>query len=187
MLFGYDAGTAAGLVAGSLTESATIGTAMDAISRLDLAEAQKTALNNNIPVAFAVTYLVGVIGAAWVLSQLAPKLMRIDLAEECRKFEEQTQGASGTPPPVRRDFELRGYAVTRDSPWVGRSIADFESAGGTRVFVERLRSRGEIIDPDLAYTLRAGDSIAVPRHATRSSRYWRRPDRGCRKSTTANC
>ena len=34
LLFGYDAGTAAGLVAGALTESATIGTAMDAISKL---------------------------------------------------------------------------------------------------------------------------------------------------------
>jgi putative transport protein len=51
--------------------------------------------------------------------------------------------------------------VTRDSPWVGRTIADFESTGGTRVFIERLRSRGEIIDPDRAYMLRAGDSIAV--------------------------
>ena len=161
-LFGYDAGTAAGLVAGSLTESATIGTAMDAISRLDLGEAEKAALNNNIPVAFAVTYLVGVIGAAWVLSQLAPKLMRIDLAEECRKFEEETLGASATQPAAaRREYELRGYMVTRDSPWVGRSIADFESAGGTRVFIERLRSHGEIIDPDLKYVLRAGDSIAV--------------------------
>jgi putative transport protein len=161
-LFGYDAGTAAGLVAGSLTESATIGTAMDAISRLDLGEAEKAALNNNIPVAFAVTYLVGVIGAAWVLSQLAPKLMRIDLAEQCRKFEEETLGASATQPAAaRREYELRGYMVTRDSPWVGRSIADFESAGGTRVFIERLRSHGEIIDPDLKYVLRAGDSIAV--------------------------
>ena len=160
-MFGYDAGTAAGLVAGSLTESATIGTAMDAISRLDLAEAQKTALNNNIPVAFAVTYLVGVIGSAWVLSQLAPKLMRIDLAEECRRYEEETLGASATQVVARREYELRGYMVTRDSPWVGRSIADFESAGGTRVFIERLRSRGEIVDPTLAYVLRAGDSIAV--------------------------
>jgi len=93
-LFGYDAGTAAGLVAGSLTESATIGTAMDAIARLDLSEAERTALNNNIPVAFAVTYLVGVVGAAWILSQLAPKLLRVDLAEECRKLEEQMQGGA---------------------------------------------------------------------------------------------
>ena len=51
VLFGYDAGTGAGLVAGALTESATIGTAMDAIARLDLSEAERTALSNNIPVA----------------------------------------------------------------------------------------------------------------------------------------
>jgi putative transport protein len=160
-LFGYDAGTAAGLVAGSLTESATIGTAMDAISKLDLAEAQKTALNNNIPVAFAVTYLVGVIGAAWVLSQLAPKLMRIDLAAECRKFEEETLGSSSSQPAARREYELRAYTLTRDCPWVGRTIADFESSGGTRVFVERCRSRGQVLDADLDYPLRAGDTIAV--------------------------
>jgi putative transport protein len=160
-LFGYDAGTAAGLIAGSLTESATIGTAMDAISKLDLAEAEKVALNNNIPVAFAVTYLVGVIGAAWVLSQLAPKLLRVDLAEECRKYEEQTLGSTSSPPAARREFELRAYTVTRASPWVGRTVADFEASGGTRVFVERMRSRGQIVDPTLDYTFRAGDTIAV--------------------------
>jgi putative transport protein len=160
-LFGYDAGTAAGLIAGSLTESATIGTAMDAISKLDLPEAQKAALDNAIPVAFAVTYLVGVIGAAWVLSQLAPKLLRIDLAEECRKYEEETLGSTASRPPARREFELRAYMITRDSPWVGRTVEDFEASGGTRVFVERIRSRGQVVDAELGYTLRAGDTIAV--------------------------
>jgi len=63
-LFGYDAGTAAGVIAGALTESATIGTASDAIGRLGLSPADASALVNHIPVAFAVTYLIGVIGAA---------------------------------------------------------------------------------------------------------------------------
>jgi putative transport protein len=80
--FDYDAGTAAGLVAGALTESAAIGTAMDTISRLDSPEVTRTAMANNIPVAFAVTYLAAT-GAAWCL-QLAPKLMRVNLADECR-------------------------------------------------------------------------------------------------------
>ena len=160
-LFGYDAGTAAGLIAGSLTESATIGTAMDAISKLDASDVDKAALNNAIPVAFAVTYLVGVIGAAWVLAQLAPKLLRIDLAEECRKYEEQTLGSTGAPQAARREHELRAYMVTSTSPWAGRTVADFEAAGGTRVFVERLRRRGEVIDPEPRYVLRAGDTIAV--------------------------
>src|SRR5512143_894639 len=55
--FGYDPGTGAGLIAGALTESAAIGTAMDAIARLDAPESARTAMANNIPVAFAVTYL----------------------------------------------------------------------------------------------------------------------------------
>src|SRR5512140_1952181 len=40
--FGYDAGTGAGMLAGSLTESAAIGTALDAIARLDATEAART-------------------------------------------------------------------------------------------------------------------------------------------------
>ena len=91
-LLSYDAGTAAGVIAGSLTESATIGTASDAISRLGLSAADQAAMINRIPVAFAVTYLIGVVGAAWFLAQLAPRLMGIDLEEECRRFERELQG-----------------------------------------------------------------------------------------------
>ena len=50
-LLGYDSGTAAGLMAGAFTESTVIGTASDTIDRLDLPEAEKTRLKNNIPVA----------------------------------------------------------------------------------------------------------------------------------------
>jgi putative transport protein len=161
-LFGYDAGTAAGLVAGALTESATIGTAMDAISKLDLSEAERTALNNNIPVAFAVTYLVGVIGAAWILSQLAPKLLRVDLAEECRKLEEQMQGGAAAQVSARREHEVRAYAVDPGSRFVGRAIGDLEaSAHGARVFVEQVRSRGQIVEHRDAKVLREGDVVAV--------------------------
>jgi putative transport protein len=162
VLFGYDAGTAAGLVAGALTESATIGTAMDAIARLDLPEAERTALSNNIPVAFAVTYLVGVTVAAWVLSQLAPKLMRVDLAEECRKLEQQMQGGATEQLTARREHEMRAYAVDSGSRFVGCSITELESiAPGARIFVEQVRSRGEIVAARDVKVLREGDVVAV--------------------------
>jgi putative transport protein len=161
-LFGYDAGTAAGLVAGSLTESATIGTAMDAIGRLDLVEVERTALNNNIPVAFAVTYLVGVIGAAWILSQLAPKLLRVDLAEECRRLEEQMQGGAVNQSSARREFELRAYAVDPGSRFVGRGTTDLEAAApGARIFVEQVRRRGQIVESRDVNVFMAGDVVAV--------------------------
>ena len=160
-VFGYDAGTAAGLIAGSLTESATIGTAMDAISRLDLTDAARSELSNNIPVAFAVTYLVGVTGAAWFLSQLAPRIMRVDLAEECRKLEEKTQGGTAGPATTRRAFEVRGYAIDPGSQWLGRKPADLESSSGARIFVERMRRRGDIIEDVGSVAFQVGDVIAA--------------------------
>ena len=159
--FGYDAGTAAGLVAGSLTESATIGTAMDAIGRLDMPQATREALANNIPVAFAVTYLVGVTAAAWFLSQVAPRIMRVDLAEECRKLEEVMLGGGTARELARREFELRGYAIDPGSQWVGRPPADLEASVGARVFVERMRRRGQILEGDSRRVLQVGDVIAV--------------------------
>ena len=67
-LLDYDTGTAAGLMAGAFTESTVIGTASDTIDRLDLPEAEKTRLKNNIPVAYAVSYLVGTGFVVWFLS-----------------------------------------------------------------------------------------------------------------------
>src|SRR4029079_6642635 len=51
MLLGYDKGTAAGLLAGSLTQSAILGSAGDAIARLDLKPGQKSQLSANVSVA----------------------------------------------------------------------------------------------------------------------------------------
>src|SRR5947209_8669260 len=83
----YDMGTAAGLLAGAFTESTVIGTASDAIGRLAMSDADKTSLTNNIPVAYAVTYLVGTGFIVWFLPNIGPKLMRINLKEEARKLQ----------------------------------------------------------------------------------------------------
>jgi putative transport protein len=135
---------------------------MDAIARLDLPEVDRSALNNNIPVAFAVTYLVGVTVAAWVLSQLAPKLLRIDLAGECRKLENEMQGGAEAKLSARRAHEVRAYAIDPGSRLVGRTIAEFEASGpGVRVFVEQVRRRGEIFATQDIDVLREGDIVAV--------------------------
>ena len=86
-VMGYDCGTAAGLLAGAFTESTVIGTAGNTISRLGLPEAETTRLLNNIPVAYAVSYLVGTSFVVWFLSSLAPRLLRVSLKEESRKLE----------------------------------------------------------------------------------------------------
>jgi len=182
-VFGYDAGMGAGMLAGSLTESAAIGTALDAIARLDATEAARTAMANRIPVAFAVTYLVGMTGAAWILSQLAPKLMRIDLAEECRKLEEQMLIRSSHTISGRREFEFRAYAVDPGSHWVGRTVEDLErSAEGARIFVEQARRRGDIVPAHVVGTIAVGDVLAVAGARTALVEVLERPGSGLRET-----
>ena len=90
---GYDMGTAAGLLAGAFTESTVIGTAGDAIGRLALSDADKMSLTNNIPVAYAVTYLVGTGFIVWFLPNVGPKLMGVNLKEEARKLQAKISGS----------------------------------------------------------------------------------------------
>ncbi len=161
-LLGYDAGTAAGVIAGALTESATIGTASDAIHRLGLPPDQATAMINHIPVAFAVTYLIGVVGAAWFLAQVAPKLIGVNLEEECRKYEQKMQGAAGSKSSARRDIDYRAYRTEAGSPMVGRSIGELERlAVDARLFVERVRRGNQVVEPAAALVLKEGDTLAV--------------------------
>ncbi len=161
-LFNFDVGTAAGLLAGGLTESATVGTAGDAIARLSLDPAVREQLVSNVAVAFAVTYLVGLITAVWVLSVLGPKLMRVDLAAECRQLEEQ-MGAVTAEPGVLSAYArhaVRAYRVPTDV--AGRTVQQLEQLfGGERVFIERLRQGDGIREsaPDLV--VRAGDTVAL--------------------------
>ena len=160
-LFGYDAGTAAGVIAGALTESATIGTASDAITRLGLPTDQAAAMVNRIPVAFAVTYLIGVVGAAWFLAQLAPRLMGVNLEEECRAFEQQLHGGTDPKSSARRDFDYRAYRLLPGSALAGRSLGELEDlARDARLFVERLRRNGRVLESE-GQVLSDGDTIAV--------------------------
>jgi putative transport protein len=159
-LMGYDSGTAAGLMAGAFTESTVIGTAGDTIARLDLPEAERTRLLNNIPVAYAVSYLVGTGFVVWFLSSLAPRLLRVDLAAEARKLESASSGSARgrETQPASREWDLRAYRIPEA---LARAVAEVEASfAPDRVFVLRVRRGREVLagTPDLV--LRAGDIAA---------------------------
>src|ERR1700704_5548115 len=163
-LLGYDMGTAAGLLAGAFTESTVIGTAGDAIGRLTLSAADKTSLTNNIPVAYAVTYLVGTGFIVWFLPNVGPKLMRVNLKEEARKLQEKISG-SGTGEPeaasAYQSLAVRAYRVTSPD-LLNRSVAELEARPrNARVFISRMRRDGKIIEPDPNTVVREGDVVAV--------------------------
>jgi putative transport protein len=170
VIAGYDPGFAAGLHAGSQTISASIGLATDAINGLDASAADKQAMLNHIPVAYAVTYIWGTVGTGWILATLGPKLLRIDLAAECRRYEQELGAVSGgeATQSAWRRVEMRAYRVPEDAIGVGKSVSTIEKLAQTeqdgvvmRLFIERIRRDGRIIEMTPATVLEAGDVVAV--------------------------
>ena len=163
-IFDYDSGTAAGLMAGAFTESTVIGTAGQTIERLDLPAEEKQRQLNNIPVAYAVSYLVGTGFVVWFLSSLAPRLLKVDLKAESRKLEASITTGERSNPSGRsayREWDLRAFRVEAAGA-VDRTVAEIEqSFAPARVFVERLRQGGALTEPALGTVLRQGDTIVI--------------------------
>ena len=127
-LFGYDMGTAAGLLAGAFSESTVIGTAGEAIQRLELPAEEKTALVNNIPVAYAVTYLIGTASLVWFLPKIGPKLMGITLREEAERMQSSRgRRRAGAGDRLRRQV-LRRSRLPCNEPGPGEQ--DDRAIGG---------------------------------------------------------
>jgi putative transport protein len=172
-LLGYDIGTAAGLLAGAFSESTVIGTAGDAINRLALPEAEKAALINNIPVAYAVTYLVGTAVLVWYIPKVGPKLMGINLREEAVRMQAEIGSAGGSQGGLSaaQQFAIRAYRLT-NTAFAGKTIGELEDLPrDSRIFVVRVRSGDQVVEADRDVVLRVGDIVAVSAryetHATR--------------------
>ena len=163
-LLGLDAGFAAGLVSGALTESPAMGTATEAINALPLPEAERTRLVAHIGVADAVCYLFGAVGVIWFCTQLGPRLLGIDLKAEAQKLE-QALGITRDRPGIAsawRPFELRSYQLPAEAPAVGMTLRDAEGlVPGSRSFVQRLRRGTEIMEAQPDLRLQAGDILAI--------------------------
>jgi putative transport protein len=162
-----DPGYSSGLLSGALTESPAIGTASEAIRALPISDAQKQIWTGHIAVADAICYVFGTLGVIWCCSSLGPKLLRFDLREEAKKVEAKL-GIHKSSPGVSSAWQpigFRAYSLPDDGAAVGKTVADAEkSIPGVRIFVERIRRRGEIFSPAADTVLEAGDTVALVGH-----------------------
>ena len=161
---GYDLGYAAGLYSGSQTISAAMGLSTDAINRLGLAADQAKALLDSMPIAYAVTYMFGTVGSALVIALLGPALLRFDLAEACKDYEDKFGGTRelGGAGTAWHRWEARAFRVQANSRVNGLRAAEAEAlVPNARVFVLRLRRNGVIEEATADTILREDDVIAV--------------------------
>ena len=163
-LLGLDLGYAAGLLAGSLTQSPAIGSAGEAIARLPLDAAQIKQLTSHVAMGYAVCYVIGSAGAIWFCSYMGPKLLRIDLQKEAAILGRSLgidDADSGVESGYRR-FQLRAYRVPKGAPIVGQTIAEAERrCAEQRLFVLRLRRGDALRDAVPDFIVEVGDVLAI--------------------------
>jgi putative transport protein len=161
-LLGFDAGTATGLLGGSLHSSGTLGTGSDAIARLAVGDEVRRTLTADATVAYAVTYLVGIFAGIFVLVQAGPWLMRVDLRAECKKLEEELGMKKEEIGVVSayKQFVMRAYKVPEKMD--GKSVAEIENEfSPERVFVERAKNVQGVFDAEPDLRLHAGNLIVL--------------------------
>ncbi len=161
-VFQLDKGLAAGLAAGGLTQSAIIGTAGSAIEKLGLTPEATQAMQANVAIGYAVTYIFGSFGAILVCVNLLQWFMRRDIREDALQAEQEqlqgvrlyAQGESSALP----DIVGRVLRVTRP----GLTVSAIEGDAGARgVTVERVRRDGAEIGVTTSMTLEVDDLVLL--------------------------
>jgi len=162
ILFGFDLGTAAGVLAGGATESATVGVAIDTFRKTAPTPEAVTQFESAVATGFAVAYLVGVVTAILVQSQLAPRMFGRSLKEACAELEAELNIApENSGDTARREIEARAFEIADNL--VGLTVAEAEARvpEHQKAYVEQIRRGNEIISPAPQERLQAGDIIAV--------------------------
>ncbi len=74
-IMGYNVGETIGLFSGAQTISAVIGVGTDTMTSIGMSASEKARMTDMIPVCYAVTYVFGTIGSAYILANLGPALL----------------------------------------------------------------------------------------------------------------
>lgn len=167
----FDAGLAAGLGAGGLTQSAIIGTAGDAIGRLGVDAEEAKRLQANVAIGYAVTYIFGTIGIIFVARDIAPRILGINLKAASAEHDRSASGGKAVLKPGQFEMnmlrDVRAFSVAGEA--AGKTISRVEAqiggqlAGqiGQRCFIAFLRRGDDEIEVTPTVELRQGDVVLV--------------------------
>lgn len=171
LIFGYNPGEAAGLFSGAQTISAVIGVGDDTIRTLSASAADKQNWIDLVPVCYAVTYIFGTIGSAYILAYVGPAMLGglAKVKAQTVELEKSMNESSLTSDPAfinaLRPVVFRAYKADGDFFDTPRTIAEIEenmTKLGRRIFVERVRSAGKIVDdPADTIAIAKGDEVVL--------------------------
>lgn len=160
-LAGYNVGYGAGLFAGAATASSALGLSTSAIDRLGLSAEETRSMVGAVSTAFAMTYIYGTVGPILIISQIGPRLLRIDLPAACRAYETRMGGTNRGVGTSWHHYIIRTYRLSADAPQVGKTVGEVEASMQTRMFFDRIRRGDQVIDANESTVLKADDVVSI--------------------------
>jgi putative transport protein len=162
-LFELPTGAAGGMLAGSQTMSAAIGSAEQAVTSgvVKLAPGQKAEdVSGMIALSYGITYIWGTVGIILICKYL-PRWWGVDARAAAKKYEEEfgVRDIEGEGLTGYRPFGLRAYQLENQEQ-VGKSIAAFRSKNPEYRIVNVSRG-GESLGAEPDLVLQKGDIIAL--------------------------
>lgn len=172
-IMNYNAALATGLFSGAQTISAVIGVGTDTINSLPGIDATtKKQWIDIIPVCYAVTYVFGTIGSAYILGAVGPMLLGglKKVRQQTKEYEQELNHSTLSSDPSfidgSRPIVFRAYKVSADDFSTPMTVADIEerfSDDGRRLFVERVRTAADnkIVAATPSMSIVKGDEIVL--------------------------
>lgn len=169
-IMGYNVGETIGLFSGAQTISAVIGVGTDTMTSIGMSATEKARMTDMIPVCYAVTYVFGTIGSAYILANLGPALLggikkvKADTVELEKEMNESSLKDDPAYFNANRPVAFRAYKATADFFDTDHTVAEIEqhlASQGRRLFVERVRKDGKVADPVASMAISKGDEIVL--------------------------
>ncbi|MBK5252891.1 MAG: aspartate-alanine antiporter [Peptostreptococcaceae bacterium] len=161
--FGVSPGESAGIVAGALTQSAVIGTAASSIMKLTgLSQAAKIAMQTQVAVAYALTYIFGTIGLVIFLKNIAPKLLGIDLKEATKKkIESINFKDDSSKKTVISTIKMRAFLIKENSVYIDKSVSSIEEKYNNKLTFERIFRGDKEIEVSQDFQFKEDDVVTL--------------------------
>ena len=159
--FGIGAGEAGGILAGSLTQSAILGTADSTMKGMLSGTELKTA-ESQMAIAYALTYVFGTVGVVVFLKNGAAKLIGVNLRDTVKKKIDQTNfHESSSENTVVGNIKARAFCIENGAEFIGKTIGSVEEQYGDDLTITQIIRKGKKVNLASDVQLLEGDTVTI--------------------------
>ena len=159
--FGLGAGEAGGILAGSLTQSAILGTADSTMKGMLSGTELKTA-ESQMAIAYALTYVFGTVGVVVFLKNGAAKLIGVNLTDTVKKKIDQTNfHESSSENTVVGNIKARAFCIENGAEFIGKTIGSVEEQYGDDLTITQIIRKGKKVNLASDVQLLEGDTVTI--------------------------